>query len=150
MAPTPGNRRPLYESPAFRLTVLGIHLASDFAEHLQAAGLTPKHVGMLTVIEQGLARTQDDVARLMRVSPSMIVRIADHLEQSDLIVRRRDPENRRKHVLSLTAQGKAVLGKTADFAATLDAALAARLGPDLGQGLDQALAVLMGRLTEGQ
>ncbi|WP_158881073.1 MarR family winged helix-turn-helix transcriptional regulator [Amycolatopsis anabasis] len=148
MASEPRSKRALHESPAFRLTVLGTHLAGDFAEHLRAAELTPKHLGVLTVVDQGFARTQDDVARLMRVSPSLVVRLIDHLEQRDLIGRRRDPGNRRRHILSVTAQGKTVIDKAADFAATLDADLATRLGRGLGHQFDEALANLMAHLTE--
>lgn len=53
------------------------------------------------MVEQGFARTQDDIARLMRMSPSLVVR----LEQRDLIERQRDPANRRKHILTLTGEG---------------------------------------------
>lgn len=144
------GRRPLCESPAFRLMVLGTHLAGDFAEHLRAAQLTPKHLGVLTMVDQGLARTQDDVARLMRVSPSLVVRLADQLERQDLIGRRRDPANRRRHILSVTTQGKAVIAAAGRFAATLDAGLAARLDAQLGRQLDEALARLMGHLAGDQ
>jgi DNA-binding MarR family transcriptional regulator len=139
----PASSRPLHESSAFRLTVLGTHLANEFAEFLRASELTPKHVGVLTVIEQGLARTQDDVARLMLVSPSMVVRLADHLEDRGLIDRRRDPANRRRHVLTVTRRGRTVLEKTADYAATLDAALVDQLGTRLHGQLDRALTGLM-------
>lgn len=142
------GRRPLLESTAFRLTVLGTHLASDFAEYLGAAELTPKHLGVLAMVEQGFAQTQDDVARLMRVSPSLVVRLADHLEQRDLIDRRRDPANRRRHILSVTAQGKAVIDNAGAFAATLDAGLTASFGRQLNHKLDEALGRLMDQLTD--
>ncbi|QWF84898.1 MarR family winged helix-turn-helix transcriptional regulator [Amycolatopsis sp. CA-230715] len=149
MAGKSGGERPLAESSAFRLTVLGTHLANDFAEHLRAAELTPKHLGMLTMVEQGFATTQDDVARLMRVSPSLVVRLADHLEQRGLIDRSRDPANRRRHIISVTARGRSVLDEAGSYAATLDAWLAESLGPRLDRELAGALARLMGRLTEG-
>lgn len=144
------GRRPLLESTAFRLTVLGTHLAHDFAEYLRAAELTPKHLGVLAMIDQGFAQTQDDVARLMRVSPSLVVRLADHLEQRDLIDRRRDPANRRRHILSVTAPGKTVIDDAGSFAATLDARLTARFGRQLNHKLDEALERLMDQLTDDQ
>ncbi|MBB1155385.1 MULTISPECIES: MarR family winged helix-turn-helix transcriptional regulator [Amycolatopsis] len=141
----------LPETSAFRLMVLGTDLANDFAEHLRESGLTPKHLGTLAMVDQGFARTQDDIARLMRVSPSLVVRLADQLEQRDLIERQRDPANRRKHILTVTEAGKSLLAETGSRAAAVDAELAARLGARLGGQLDEALARLMeGLMTDRQ
>ncbi|ATY10028.1 MarR family transcriptional regulator [Amycolatopsis sp. AA4] len=136
----------LSETAAFRLMVLGTDLANDFAEHLRETGLTPKHLGSLAMVEQGLARTQDDIARLMRVSPSLVVRLADQLQQRDLIERERDPANRRKHILTVTEKGHSLLAEMGSRAAAVDAELDARLGPRLGGQLGEALTRLMGRL----
>ncbi|WP_037367353.1 MarR family winged helix-turn-helix transcriptional regulator [Amycolatopsis orientalis] len=138
----------LPETSAFRLLVLGTDLAGEFAEHLRETGLTPKHLGALAMVEQGFARTQDDIARLMRVSPSLVVRLADQLEQHALLERRRDPANRRKHVLTVTQAGKSLLAEMGSLAAAIDAELVARLGRRLGGQLDEALGRLMGKLLE--
>lgn len=128
--------------------VLGTHLANDFAEHLRAADLTPKHLGMLAMVDQGFARTQDDVARLMRISPSLVVRLADHLEQRDLIERRRDTTNRRRHILSVTTKGQTVIDNAGAFAQALDAGLTARHRDKPDHELHEALAILMQQLTD--
>ncbi|MBN9744597.1 MarR family transcriptional regulator [Amycolatopsis sp. A1MSW2902] len=136
----------LPETAAFRLMVLGTDLANDFGGHLRKTGLTPKHLGTLAMVDQGFARTQDDIARLMRVSPSLVVRLADQLEQRALIERRRDPDNRRKHILTVTAEGKTLLAEMGSLAAAVDAELTAVLGSRLGGHLDEALSRLMGKL----
>ncbi|MFD2472685.1 MarR family winged helix-turn-helix transcriptional regulator [Amycolatopsis silviterrae] len=133
---------------AFRLMVLGTDLANDFAAHLRETGLTPKHLGALAMVEQGFTRTQDDIARLMRVSPSLVVRLADQLEQRGLLERRRDPANRRKHLLTVTGKGESLLSEMGSLAAAVDAELGARLGGRLSGQLDEALAQLMGKLME--
>ncbi|WP_406641765.1 MarR family winged helix-turn-helix transcriptional regulator [Amycolatopsis sp. WGS_07] len=138
----------LPETAAFRLMVLGTDLANEFAEHLRETGLTPKHLGTLAMVSQGLARTQDDIARLMRVSPSLVVRLADQLEQRGLLERRRDPANRRKHILTVTGKGESLLAEMGSHAAAVDAELSARLGQRLGGQLDEALARLMDKLVE--
>ncbi|MGW7532294.1 MarR family winged helix-turn-helix transcriptional regulator [Amycolatopsis sp. NPDC054798] len=138
--------RPLHETSAFKLMVLGTDLAADFAEHFREAELTPKHLGTLAMVDQGLARTQDDIARLMRVSPSLVVRMADHLEQRGLLERSRDPANRRKHILSVTAAGKSVLGEAASYASAVDN----ELEPRLGRQLNKILTHLMGKLVKSR
>jgi DNA-binding MarR family transcriptional regulator len=137
----------LSDSVAFRLTVLGAVVQKEFALHLKEAGLTPKHLGVLDVVDRGLARTQDDVATLMQVTPGMVVRLVDHLEQRELLRRRRDPINRRRHILTVTEGGTRVLAEAAAFAATVDARLVATTGPALAGRLDEALTALMRPLT---
>jgi DNA-binding MarR family transcriptional regulator len=137
----------LADSLAFRLTVLGAVVQKEFALHLKESGLTPKHLGVLNVVDRGLARTQDDVATLMQVTPGMVVRLVDHLEQRELLRRRRDPDNRRRHILTVTEGGARVLADGATFAATVDARLAATAGPALANQLDEALTALMRPLT---
>ncbi|HEU5473640.1 MAG TPA: MarR family winged helix-turn-helix transcriptional regulator [Actinophytocola sp.] len=147
MEATTDAEGPLAESLAFRLTVLGGTMQREFALHLKEAGLTPKHLGVLNVVDRALARTQDDVATLMQVTPGMVVRLVDRLEQRELLQRRRDPVNRRRHILTVTADGARVLATSAAFAATLDAQLVATTGTALAGQLDQALAALMRTLT---
>jgi DNA-binding MarR family transcriptional regulator len=137
-------------SLAFRLLVLGSAMQREMAQHLKKSGLTPKHVGVLTVVGRSLARTQDEVATLMQVTPGMVVRLVDHLEERDLLRRRRDPANRRRHLLTVTDEGARVLADSAAFAATLDSRLTAATGPALATHLDEALAALMQPLIEGR
>ena len=103
---------------------------------------------MLNVVDRVLARTQDDVATLMQVTPGMVVRLVDHLEERELLRRQRDSANRRRHILTVTDRGAQVLASSAAFAATLDAQLTATTGPTLAARLDKALAMLMRTLTE--
>jgi DNA-binding MarR family transcriptional regulator len=145
MEETTATGKPLADTLAFRLTVLGTSLQNEFARHLKEAGLTPKHLGVLNVVDQTLARTQDDVATLMRVTPGMVVRLVDHLEERGLLSRQRDPANRRKHILTVTDRGNRVLEEAGAFAATLDEKLTAHSGRVLGGKLDEAL----GRLMQG-
>jgi DNA-binding MarR family transcriptional regulator len=143
MEETMAATTPLADSLAFRLYVLGSTMQRAFAEHLRADGLTPKHLAVLHVVDTARARTQDDVATLLHVTPGMVVRLADQLEERDLLRRRRDPANRRRHILTVTDPGARVLAAGTAFAAALDARLAAVTGPDAAGGLDTALAALM-------
>src|SRR5690349_150552 len=93
------------ETLSFRLGSLGALISDQYAEALAEVGLKPKHVAVLGVLDAGLASSQLEIARLMRVAPSLVVSLADHLEAKGAIRRLRDPADRRRQILSLTDEG---------------------------------------------
>jgi DNA-binding MarR family transcriptional regulator len=78
------------------------------------------------------------------VAPSLVVTLADHLEQIGAIERLRDPADRRRQVLTLTDAGRALLRACLAAARELDAGLTAGLSPadraTLSRILDQLAA----------
>ncbi|MEV5600613.1 MarR family winged helix-turn-helix transcriptional regulator [Streptomyces sp. NPDC052299] len=127
------------ETLSFRLGALGAVISDQYAEELAEVGLKPKHVGVLGVLDAGLASSQLEIARLMRVAPSLVVSLADHLESKGAIQRLRDPADRRRQVLLLTDEGRALLGRCTGMALALDARLAAALTPSQQAALRDAL-----------
>ncbi|MCJ1677428.1 MarR family winged helix-turn-helix transcriptional regulator [Streptomyces sp. APSN-46.1] len=78
---------------------------------LSAAGLTPRHAMTLMHLEGGPI-SQRALADRLEVDPSVLVGILNDLERDGLAERRRDPADRRRHNVAITAAGAAVLGKT--------------------------------------
>ena len=136
---------------AFVLTQVGALVAMGFAEQLAPLGLTPAQAGVLRAVAAAPGRSQQAVATELGVLPSRLVVLVDELEQDGLLVRRRNPGDRRHHALHLTADGEARLveiGKAAQRNAdTCLAALDAKEQAALGRLLDR-LAVARG-LTPG-
>ncbi|MFJ8884511.1 MarR family winged helix-turn-helix transcriptional regulator [Streptomyces sp. NPDC102402] len=130
------------ETLSFRLGTLGALVADQYAEALDAHDLKPKHVGLLGVLDSGLAASQLEVAKLMRVAPSLVVSLADRLESMGAIERLRDPTDRRRQILSLTDKGRELLADCTDKALVLDAKLAAELSPPQQAALSEALGHL--------
>ncbi|WP_203964261.1 MarR family winged helix-turn-helix transcriptional regulator [Actinocatenispora thailandica] len=102
---------PLLGTSAFRLGVVGAVVTERFAAEIAAHDLKPKHVGVLALLGSAPATSQLDLARVMGVAPSLIVRIADHLERLGAVERVRDPVDRRRQALRLTAHGSALLAE---------------------------------------
>ena len=108
-------------------------------------GLKPKHAGLLTVIDRGLAASQLDVAATMGVVPSLVVSMADHLVRLGAIERVRDPRDRRRQILTLTGEGRRLLAECAALARSVDEELAATLPLDERAGVARSLGALASR-----
>lgn len=124
---------------SFRLGALGALIADQYAEALAIHDVKPKHVGLLGVLDKGLASSQLEIAKLMRVAPSLVVSLADHLEAMGAIERLRDPADRRRQILSLTRKGHRLLADCTAKARALDEELAAGLTASQRTALSEAL-----------
>jgi DNA-binding MarR family transcriptional regulator len=115
-APPP---EPLASALGFLLSWNGQRTAHGFAEALHPLGLRPPHFGVLNLVAAGPVRTQQELCSQSMIDPSSMVAVLDELEQLGLLERRRDPADRRKHAVHLTAKGKRMLerarGVAADF-----------------------------------
>jgi DNA-binding MarR family transcriptional regulator len=115
---------------AFQLGVVGGYIICRSIEHESAAGLNDKQISTLAVLDLGLAGSQAELAEFVGVGPAAMVAIIAALEEAGLVERRRDPENRRKHLVALTDGGRARLQALEAAAGDIDAEIAAVTGQD--------------------
>lgn len=111
----------------FNLGVMGAMASDRFAARLETLGIKPKHAGVLAALDSAAASSQQDLAARLGVAPSLVVALADQLEGMGAVERTRDPEDRRRQVLSLTAEGRRLLARCVAAAGELDAELTAGL-----------------------
>ncbi|WP_027342742.1 MarR family winged helix-turn-helix transcriptional regulator [Hamadaea tsunoensis] len=134
------------ESPlgtaTFQLGILGGMIFEAYGARLETIGLKVKHVAVLTALAEFGPTAQQDLARTVRVAPSLVVLYADQLEHLDAVQRVRDAGDRRRQLLSLTPAGKHLLAKAATLAREVDAEFLGALRPEEVQGLDAALRTL--------
>jgi DNA-binding MarR family transcriptional regulator len=78
--------------------------AADAA--LAPTGLKPRHLLALMLLDQNGAATQQSLAAALSLDPSNVVGLLNELECRALIVRRRDPDDRRRHIVEVSDQGR--------------------------------------------
>jgi DNA-binding MarR family transcriptional regulator len=116
--------------------------AVQIRKALAEYGLKPTHGhALLRLADQG-STSQQSLAEALAVDPSVLVAVLNDLELEGLTERRRDPADRRRHIVEITPQGKS---RAADFEAAL-AAVEARLFADLSAGEIATLRGLLARV----
>jgi len=120
----------LVASTAFLLGRLGYACKGRAVEEFEVLGFSPYHYSVLALLSEGERETQATIADALGVDRSQLVGLLDSLEERGLIERRRDPHDRRRHVVSLTAAGKKQLAKFRSLIKRLDEDIVAPLDPE--------------------
>ncbi|MEV0970982.1 MarR family winged helix-turn-helix transcriptional regulator [Microtetraspora glauca] len=136
---------PEYEhGTGFLLSRLGALAARSWAAFLAAHGLTQSQYTVLVVLGEQGPQGQRRLAQLIAVDARNIVAVLDALADRGLIERRSDPEDRRRRIVALTADGVALVDTLAaaatvrqdDFLRALDGRDRRRLNDLLGRLYD--------------
>jgi DNA-binding MarR family transcriptional regulator len=118
----------LVASTAFLIKRLGFAAKDKAIAAYEKAGLNPYHHAVLAVLDEGSRETQGAIADALAYDRGQLVGLLDELEERGLVERRRDPGDRRRHIVRLTPDGKRALAKLRalahqlenDFLASLD------------------------------
>ena len=113
---------------------------------LAPTGLRPRHLVALTILREHGTTTQSALCEALRLDPTNLVGLLNELEERSLLTRRRDPADRRRHIVELTDAGATALTRAeAALAAVQDEVLAALEGDERA-----LLHSLLARAAEGQ
>ena len=84
------------------------------AETCMTGCLRPRQLMALNLLGERGPMTQHTMGVALSLDPSNVVGLLNELEQRGLILRRRDPADRRRHIVELSAAGSGELAHTYD------------------------------------
>jgi DNA-binding MarR family transcriptional regulator len=93
---------------------------------LAEIGYTPRQGSTLLTLACG-KMSQQALGEAMGIDPSVLVGILNDLEGGELVERRRDPADRRRHIVAITAKGERALADVRTVLAGVDRDLFADL-----------------------
>ena len=131
----------LANSSGYLLARLGMAFKVQATARAEESGFELYDYSLLAILGEGARETQSTIADALMLDPSRLVALLDSLEQRGLVVRQRDPLDRRRHVVSITDAGRTELARLRaivheleeEFFAPLDAASREVLHPLLVQ-----------------
>src|SRR6476619_8515955 len=94
--------------PTLLMIKLGRITMHRFTEALEPYGIRPRHVAALIELRDSGQLTQQSLCGQLHLDPTNLVAILNELEQRGYAIRRRDPEDRRRHLVEISESGLAV------------------------------------------
>jgi DNA-binding MarR family transcriptional regulator len=100
--------------PTLLMIKLGRITMHRFTEALEPFGIRPRHVAALIELRDRGELTQQTLCGQLHLDPTNLVAILNELEQRGYATRRRDPEDRRRHLVEVSKKGIAVIDKVSE------------------------------------
>jgi len=88
----------LVASNVFLLKRLGFAAKGRSLEVYEQEGLNPYHYAILALLDEGMPETQAAIADALGYDRGTLVGLLDELEEQKLVERKRDPDDRRRHL----------------------------------------------------
>jgi DNA-binding MarR family transcriptional regulator len=129
----------LVSSTAFLLAQVGITIKMRVLDELGPLGCGGYEYGVLELLGEGAQETQAAIADGLGVDRSQLVGVLDSLERDGHIERKRDPLDRRRHAVSITAEGKRHLLKLRSAVRELEESILEPLDEKTRKALHEAL-----------
>lgn len=136
--------RPLHEPLGLHLTRVSRAVSRAFDDAMAAAGGSLPVWLVLISLKSGQRASQRELADAVGIQGATLTHHLNAMESAGLVTRRRDPDNRRMHLVELTPAGDALFLRMFQAATAFDARLRAGLSEhDVGQ-----LEALLTRLRD--
>jgi DNA-binding MarR family transcriptional regulator len=122
---------------------LGRAMSRRFTTAFAPIGIKPRQTAVLLELRSEGPLSQQALGEILDIDPSNLVSLLHDLEEQRLIIRRRDPRDRRRHVLEISDDGRDRLHRVDRTAQEVEAAFFAVLDDDERVVLHEMLARLV-------
>jgi DNA-binding MarR family transcriptional regulator len=110
---------------------------------LKPFGLIPPHFGVMATLASEGPQTQRALGGLLKVDPTTMVWLIDHLEKAGFVRRGTHPDDRRAHLVELSSAGKAAYQRASKRLDQLDEEFLAPLSKSERNDLRRLLRKLL-------
>jgi len=131
--------------PTLLMIKLGRITQHRFTEALEPFGIRPRHVAALIELRDRGELTQQSLCGQLHLDPTNLVAILNELEQKGFATRRRDPGDRRRHLVEVSKKGIAVIDKVSEVMDGVEAELLDGLDPAEREQLEGLLTTIWER-----
>jgi DNA-binding MarR family transcriptional regulator len=100
--------REFEESLGYWIFTAAFAIETALNEELAPLGITHRQVQILGALAIHGEASQNELAEMMRIEPSGVVRLLDRMERAGWIVRRSDPTDRRRKIVTATEKAEPV------------------------------------------
>jgi DNA-binding MarR family transcriptional regulator len=100
--------------PTLLMIKLGRITMHRFTEALEPFGIRPRHVAALIELRDSGELTQQSLCGQLHLDPTNLVAVLNELEQRGYAARRRDPDDRRRHLVEVSPKGIGVIEKVSE------------------------------------
>jgi DNA-binding MarR family transcriptional regulator len=138
-APPARLAKELLANSAFLIGRLGFTFKTRAIAEVEQEGFSLYDYSVLALVSEEPRETQGAIADALRVDRSQLVGILDGLEERGLVERKRDPHDRRRHVVSLTSEGRRALVRLRSITSRLEDELLAPLDSESRETLHKLL-----------
>lgn len=135
-----GGKPELLQHAGFLLAQLGRAVTRQYRCAMSPIGLKPRETQALLRLESNGAMSQQALGAALDIDASNLVALLNDLEAGSLISRRRDPEDRRRHVVEISKRGTKLVCEVERAAAEVEDQFFALLDDDERAALQGLLA----------
>src|SRR4051795_12565632 len=131
--------------PTLLMIKLGRITMHRFGEALEPFGIKPRHVAALIELRDRGQLTQQSLCGALHLDPTNLVATLNELEARGYATRRRDPADRRRHIVEVSKKGLAVIGKVSEAMDRVEDDLLAGFEPSEREQLERLLTAVWER-----
>ena len=131
--------------PTLLMIKLGRITMHRFTEALEPHGIRPRHLAALIELRDHGQLTQQSLCGRLHLDPTNLVAILNELEAWGYATRRRDPEDRRRHLVEVSKKGVAVIDRVSEAMDGVEDELLGGLDPAERTGVEQLLTSIWER-----